>query len=312
MDKLSFVIPCYNSESSLGIVVDEILLTMQNLRTYDYEIILVNDDSIDNTMGIIKKICKQNTKVIGLNLSKNFRQPSAMLAGYSVASGDYVIHSDDDGQTPIDQLPELLNKLNEGFDMVCAKYDIKQNSFVQNLGTRINNLMAYYLIEKPKDLHFSNFWICKRFIIEEIIKSENPYPYLTGMILGVTRNIGTAAAIQRKRLTGKTNYTFSKMVSLWLNGFTAFSIKPLRIASLLGLIISLLSFAFMLSIILNKINHPNIPLGYSSIMCAIAFIGGLVMIMLGLIGEYIGRIYININKKPQFVIKEYLNYNNLQ
>jgi undecaprenyl-phosphate 4-deoxy-4-formamido-L-arabinose transferase len=293
-------------------VVDEILLTMQNLRTYDYEIILVNDDSIDNTMGIIKKICKQNTKVIGLNLSKNFRQPSAMLAGYSVASGDYVIHSDDDGQTPIDQLPELLNKLNEGFDMVCAKYDIKQNSFVQNLGTRINNLMAYYLIEKPKDLHFSNFWICKRFIIEEIIKSENPYPYLTGMILGVTRNIGTAAAIQRKRLTGKTNYTFSKMVSLWLNGFTAFSIKPLRIASLLGLIISLLSFAFMLSIILNKINHPNIPLGYSSIMCAIAFIGGLVMIMLGLIGEYIGRIYININKKPQFVIKEYLNYNNLQ
>ena len=133
MDKLSFVIPCYNSESSLGIVVDEILLTMQNLRTYDYEIILVNDDSIDNTMGIIKKICKQNTKVIGLNLSKNFRQPSAMLAGYSVASGEYVIHSDDDGQTPIDQLPEFLNKLNEGFDMVCAKYDIKQNSFVQNL-----------------------------------------------------------------------------------------------------------------------------------------------------------------------------------
>ncbi len=283
---------------------------MQYLNQYDYEIILVNDCSLDNTMDEIKSLCSNNPQIIGLNLSKNFRQPSAMLAGYSVATGDYVIHSDDDGQTPIDQLPALLEKIQEGYDMVCAKYVVKRNSFVQNLGTKINNLMAYYLIDKPKDLHFSNFWVCKRFIINEMLKSENPYPYLAGMILGVTRNIGTAPAIQRERITGKTNYTFSKMVSLWLNGFTAFSIKPLRIASIVGFVISFLSFAFIISIFINKMNHPNIPLGYSSIMSAIAFVGGLIMIMLGLIGEYIGRIYININKKPQFVVKEYINYNN--
>lgn len=293
---------------SLQIVVDEILSTMQYLNQYDYEIILVNDCSLDNTMEKIKSLCSNNPQIIGLNLSKNFRQPSAMLAGYSVATGDYVIHSDDDGQTPIDQLPALLEKIQEGFDMVCAKYDSKKNSLIQNLGTKLNNIMAYYLIDKPKDLHFSNFWICRRFVIDEMLKVKNPHPYLTGIILSVTKNIGEAPAIHRKRLIGKTNYTFSKMVSLWLNGFTAFSVKPLRIASILGFFISMLSFTFIIFTIINKMNYPSVPLGYSSIMVTITFIGGLLMMMLGLIGEYIGRIYININNKPQFVIKEYINH----
>lgn len=305
--KLSFVIPCYNSENTVKTVVEEIIETVNKLQGYDYEIILVNDYSKDKTLQVIRDICLQNKKVIGINLSMNFGQHSAMQAGYSFVSGDYVIHSDDDGQTPINELPKLLQKFEEGFDMVCAKYQVKHNSIIQNIGTKLNNMMAYYLIDKPKNVHFSNFWICKSFIVKESIKSKNPYPYLAGIFLGITKNIAMVPAIHRERISGKTNYSFKKMISLWLNGFTAFSIKPLRIASLIGFTTAMFGFIYIIILIINKIYYPEIPIGYSSIMSALLFIGGMIMMMLGLIGEYIGRVYINLNNKPQFVIKETLN-----
>jgi polyisoprenyl-phosphate glycosyltransferase len=307
MKKLSVVIPCFNSEYTLKRVVDETIQVIEKIEIYDFEIILVNDGSKDNTFAIISSLCNYSNRIIGINLSQNFGQHSAMMAGHSISSGNIIVHSDDDGQTPIDELPKLLDKLDEGYDMVCAKYDIKQNSYFQNIGTKINKLMAYYLIGKPKHVHFSNLWICKSFIVKEAIKCKNPYPYLAGIYLGVTKNIAMVPATHRKRLVGKTTYSLKKMISLWLNGFTAFSITPLRIASLLGFIIAIIGFIYMIVLIINKIQNPIIPVGYSSVMSTIIFIGGMIMMMLGMIGEYIGRIYININNKPQFVIKEVVN-----
>lgn len=307
MKKISFVIPCYNSELSLETVVKEIKGVISTRKEYDYEIILVNDCSSDNTIQVIKKLCSDDKKMKGINLSRNFGQPSATLAGLSIVEGDIVAYSDDDGQTPINELFKLIDKLEEGFDIVFGKFKEKKNSLLQNIGSKLNDIMASYLIGKPRNLHFGNFWVCKKYIATESIPCKNPYPYLGGIFLNITKNMTCVPTHHRKRLVGKTTYTFKKMVSLWLNGFTAFSVKPLRIASTIGLITALMGFIFMVNIIANKILHPLIPLGYSSIMSVLLFIGGLIMIMLGLIGEYVGRIYMNINNNPQYIIKEFIN-----
>lgn len=309
--KLSFVIPCYNSEKTIKTVVDEIV-SQSELLSHDFEIILVNDFSKDGTLTVIKDLCAQNRRIIGLNLSQNFGQPSATMAGFSIASGDLIVYSDDDGQTPIDEVGKLIQKIEDGYDVVFAEFSEKKNSLFQNLGTHLNNMMASYLMSKPKDIrNMGNFWACKRYVINEILKCKNPYPYLIGIVLGITKNMASVPTNHRVRISGKSNYTLSKMISLWLNGFTAFSIKPLRLASLLGFITALIGFMYIVVLIINKLNYPEIPLGYSSIMSAIIFIGGMIMMMLGLIGEYVGRIYININNKPQFIIRDSYNCDSL-
>ena len=308
MIKLSVVIPCYNSMEIIKIVVDSTIQEIKKLKkNYDYEMILVDDGSTDQTLAIIKSLCEKNEKIKGINLSQNFGQASAMLAGYSISTGEVVVHSDDDGQTPIDELHKLLKKLEEGYDMVFAQFDVKKNSFIQNIGTKINNLMASYLINKPKGLHMGNFWVCQSFVAKEAVKCKNPYPYLAGIFLQITKNIGAVPTSHNKRIKGKTNYTFKKMISLWLNGFTAFSIKPLRIASILGLLTSIAGFSYLIFIIVKRLQNPEFYTGYTLLAASFFFIGGMIMLLLGLIGEYIGRIYMNINNKPQYAIRDSFN-----
>ncbi len=302
--KISIVIPCYKSTKSLPSVVFEIIKTFRSREIVDYEIILVNDGSSDDTYSTIKELSSKNDKIKGISLAKNFGQASAMIAGYHHVTGDYVVHIDDDGQSPVNNLWKLVDKLEEGFDLVFSQYSKKKNSLMQKIGTGINNWMASYLIDKPKDLYFGNFWICRKFVINEVIKCKNPYPYIAGFFLKTTFNMTGLKMEQRERMHGKTNYTFKKMLSLWLNGFTAFSIKPLRIATGFGFICSITGFIAMTYTIILKIQYPEIPAGYSSVIATILFIGGMLMFMLGMIGEYVGRIYLNINQIPQFVIRE--------
>ena len=302
--KISFVIPCYNSTQSLPIVVCEIIDILQARKHKEYEIILVNDGSPDDTYSAISNLTSENIKIKGISLAKNFGQAAAMIAGYHFATGDYVVHVDDDGQSPVNNLWKLVDKIEEGFDIVFAQYSRKKNSLLQKLGGNINNWMAFYLIDKPREMYFGNFWICKKFVIDEVIKCKNPYPYIAGFFLKTTLNISVVEMEQRKRHFGNTNYTFKKMLSLWLNGFTAFSIKPLRLASCFGFICSVAGFVAMSYTIIQKIQNPEIPAGYSSVISTILFIGGMLMFMLGMIGEYVGRIYININQIPQYVIRD--------
>lgn len=305
--KLSVVIPCYCSEKSLPDVVSETISVIESRSGVEYEIILVNDGSSDNTFEVIRDLSK-NSHVKGINLARNFGQANAMMAGFACATGDIVIHSDDDGQTPIDSLWLLIDKLEEGYDAVFAKFKQKKNSAFQNFGTYLNNLMANILIGKPKHLHFGNFWVCRGFVIKEVTKCENPYPYIGGLFVKTTLNFGYVETDHRERTYGKSNYTFSKMLSLWLNGFTAFSVKPLRVASFMGIVCAFGGFSFSVYTIIQKLLNPAIPMGYSSLMASILFIGGMIMLMLGLIGEYLGRIYININRIPQYVVREKLNF----
>lgn len=308
MKKISFIIPCYGSEKTIEPVIKEIIETISEKKNYDYEIVAVNDKSPDNVWKVLIQLTQKNKKIKAISLAKNMNRPGALMAGMANSTGDYIVLMDDDGQCPMNNLWKLIEQLEKGHDIAVAKYPEKKQSKFKNIGSKINKLMTEIIIGKPKDLMFTNFTIVKRFVVTEMLKYQNPYPYMTGLMLRTTSDIVNVEMEERERISGNTNFTFKKMLSLWINGFTAFSIKPLRLATFLGLCSSFIGFIFGLIIIIKKIINPEILQGYSSLASIILFIGGVIMLMLGLIGEYLGRIYISINNSPQYVIKEKLNY----
>ena len=302
---ISFVIPCYGSENTIEFVIEEIDAVMSHKPNHDYEIICVNDCSPDNVWDVLKKIIISNHRVVIADLTRNMGKHAAVMAGYSLVSGDIVVNLDDDGQCPMPNLWALLDPLSNGYDISIAKYTVKKQSWLKSFGSKINDKMAHYLLGRPNDMSVENFSAIKRFAIEEIKKYNNPYTYLEGLFHRTTSRIINVEMEQRERFSGKGNFTFSKSIKLWFNGFTAFSVKPLQIASVFGLIIALIGFISGVLIIIRKMFFiPNMQMGYPSLIVTLLFIGGILMIMLGLLGEYVGRIYISINNSPQYVIRE--------
>lgn len=302
--KLSFVIPCYRSENTIRSVVEEIRNTVILREGYPYEIILVNDNSPDNVWHVIRDLAAEDEKVKGISFAKNFGQHAALMAGYAYTHGDVVISMDDDGQSPADELFKLVDKIQEGYDVVYGAYpEIKQSKF-RIFGSWVNEKMNEILLGKPKGLKGTSYYAAKRFIIDEMLRYQNAYPYVGGLVFRSTRNIANVTVNQRNRLEGTSGYSFLKLLSLWMNGFTAFSEKPLRMASILGVFCAFTGFVYEIFVIVRKICNPDIPMGYSSIMAVLLLIGGILMLLLGIIGEYVGRIYISINNAPQYVIRE--------
>jgi len=304
--KISFVIPCYRSENTIREVVGEIITAVET-HGDDYEIIMVSDSSPDNVFSVISELCAENNKLKGVELAKNFGQHSALMAGYSFCTGDVVVSVDDDGQTPVNEVYSLIDKIDEGFDVVYGTYDVKKHSFFRNFGSRVNDKMAEMLIGKPKDIKVTSYFAAKAYIIKEITKYDKAYPYILGLIFRTTKKIGNVPVNHRSREIGSSGYTFTKLISLWMNGFTAFSVKPLRIATILGCLCAVIGFAYGIFTVINKLLNPEIIAGYSSLMAVLLFISGMIMILLGLIGEYLGRIYISINNSPQYVIRKTTN-----
>ncbi|MBE6737524.1 MAG: glycosyltransferase family 2 protein [Ruminococcaceae bacterium] len=303
---ISYVIPCYRSGDNIVKVVSEIKGVMAEHQEYDYEIILVNDCSPDNTYEILKKLCAENKMVTSIDLAKNKGQASATICGLRHAKGDYIVCGDDDGQTPFDIIFSLKDKLdNEDFDVVCGKYVKRdRSSLFRKIGTKINEIMTHSIMGYPKGLYMSAYFIAKRFVIDELIKYPNPYPYITGLLFQITSKIGNVEVPQRKRLEGKSGYTFKKLLALWINGFTAFSIKPLRIATITGILFSILGFLITILLVVVKLVNPNVAIGWTSLTALMFVIGGVVLLVIGMIGEYVGRIYISLNKFPQYVVRD--------
>lgn len=301
--KLSFVIPCYGSERTIARVVEELRQIMMSLPEYSYEIIMVSDASPDNVYKVIQELCKADSEHCkGAELARNFGQHAALMAGYRMATGDYILSLDDDGQAPIESVPQMIEAL-KGADLVFGSYAHKKHNIFRNLGSKVNDWMAEFLLGKPKNLHVTSFFAMRRFIKDEILKYDNAFPYLLGLLLRVTKSIVNVPVNHRERTEGRSGYTLRKLLRLWINGFTAFSVVPLRIATLCGFLCAVLGALGGIWCIVNKILHPDAPLGYSSMMTTIMFVGGMIMLMLGMIGEYIGRTYICINKAPQYVIR---------
>lgn len=308
MSKLvSFVIPCYRSAETIGKVVAEIDETMGKMPDHTYEMVLVNDSSPDDTFEVIRGLCAGRPDICGVNLARNFGQHAALMAGFRYTHGDVVVCLDDDGQTPAEEAGKLLDKIEEGYDVVYAKYTHKQHSGFRNFGSKINELMTRVMLGKPKELYLSSYFAAKRFVIDEILRYTNPYPYVIGLVLRTTKKIANVEVSHREREVGVSGYTLGKLFGLWFNGFTAFSIKPLRIATAMGCVTAFGGFAYGIYTVIKKFINPAVPVGFSAMMAAIVFLGGMIMLMLGLIGEYLGRIYISLNNSPQYVIRECIN-----
>ena len=311
MKKISFVIPCYRSQATLGKVVAEIDGKLGEMREYEYEIILVNDCSPDGTLETVRELCREkaagNGMRRGISFAKNFGQHAALMAGLRATTGDYVVCLDDDGQTPANEVDKLIAKLEEGYDELYAKYETKHHSTFRNMGSKVNELMTRVMLEKPKELFISSYFGVRRFVVEDMIRYENSYPYVIGLVLRATKNITNVVVTHRDREEGSSGYTLKKLLGLWFNGFTAFSVKPLRIATTLGSISAALGFIYGIYTVIKKLINPDVPMGFSSMMAAVVFFGGMIMVMLGMIGEYVGRIYISLNNSPQYVIREQIN-----
>lgn len=306
---LSFVIPCYRSAKTLEKVVADIESQINAHPDYSSEIILVNDGSPDNTFEVIESLTKKYNNVVGIDIAKNQGQQNALMAGFRASRGDIILASDDDGQTPVEISFQLIDKLiKEDYDVVCAKYgDRGKRTLFRRLGTWADRKMVKVFLEKPDDISTSVFFAARRFVIDEITRYENPYPYWTGLLLRTTHNIGNVEVTQKDRLAGSSGYNLRKLLGLWINGCTTFSIKPLRFATLTGIIIALIGFVTIIVIAVQKFVNPNMMSGWTSMIATMLLIGGLIMMMLGVIGEYIGRIYLSLNGSPQYVIRRIID-----
>lgn len=305
MKKVSFVIPCYRSAKTLPMVIAEIQKAMKEQSSqYPFEIILVNDSSPDNTYDVICSLAENNDNIIGLDLAKNFGQHGALMAGYHSATGDVIVSLDDDGQTPADEVGKLLEKMEQGYDVVYAAYAQKQHSGFRNWGSRVNSLMTEIMLDKPKELYITSYFAMRSYVKDEMLRYNQCFPYVEGLVLRTTKHICNVEVKHRAREEGKSGYTLSKLLGLWLNGFTSFSVKPLRIATIFGVVTAGGGFLYLLYILWAYFQNRTTIMGWSSTMAVMLILGGAILLVLGLIGEYVGRIFMCTNAAPQFVVRQ--------
>lgn len=309
METISFVIPCYRSEHTIRDVVTEIQSIMAQQKEYGYEIVLVNDGSPDNVWSVIRDLCG-DVRIKGITFSKNFGQASAVMAGFAASTGDFVFSLDDDGQSPVDSVMEMMDEIKKGdYDVVYGITTEVQFGLYRRLGSKLNGWMAKVMFDRPTDKRIVNISVVRRYVIDEMLRYEYPYPYISGLVHRTTRRIGYVPVKHRARQSGTSGYSFKKLVAVWMNGFTSFSIKPLRLASYMGFATAAVGLAGCIITIVSKLLRPEIAVGWSSIICVVLIMGGINLVVLGLIGEYLGRIYMSQNKTPQYVIRESINVN---
>lgn len=307
-EKVSIVIGVYNSEKTVGAVIDEIHSVFRKDGRFEYEIILVDDFSPDNVYDLLKEKAKSDKRLKVLHLAKNSGQTNAVIEGYRYAKGSYIVEMDDDFQMPAAGIISMLDKLIDGnYDVVFAKYPEQKESAFRRFGSRINNKMTEIMLGRPKDIRVNSFLVMRRFVAEAITKYTNNYPYLYGMIFAITKNVGNVLVEHRPRTNGRSNYTFKKLLGLWLDGFLNFSVEPLRIATRLGSLITIIGFLAIVVLFIERITGPTQAMGWTSIMITIIFFAGVQLLGIGLLGEYLGRLFISDNGLPRTTIKETIN-----
>lgn len=302
--EISVIIPCYNSEKSIRMVVDDVVNTLGKEKT---QIILVNDCSKDNVWHEITLLCEQNKNIIGLSLSRNFGQQSARMAALEYVEGEYIIFMDDDGQHKASDAIRMIDKLKTGYDIVYAYFKKKKESGFRVWGSAINRKMTDWVMNTPKDVHTSSFFVTRRYVIDKLKDYQNPTPYTFGYFLQITRNVTDLEVEHHERISGRSGYTIKKLLRLWMDGFTGFSVLPLRISSFIGMLMAGVGFISGIVLVIKKLINPSVIHGYTSTISVNLFCSGMILLMLGMLGEYVGRIFMSLNNLPQFVIRDRIN-----
>jgi undecaprenyl-phosphate 4-deoxy-4-formamido-L-arabinose transferase len=303
MLRISIVVPVYKSAACLSELARRVRAEI-GPRFDDYELILVNDASPDESWEVIVRLAKEYAFVTGVNLRKNVGQDSAIMAGIHVAAGDVIVIMDDDLQHSPSDISALHDATTEGFDVVYANFEHKKQALWKNLGSWFNDKCANFVLGKPKNVYMSPFKAIRREVADEIAKYQGPYPYIDGLIFTVTSNITQVPVSHHPRFAGQGNYNLLRSVMVWLKLSTGFSIIPLRMATFLGGVMSLASFALALYFVIEALVMEREPSGWPSVIVAILFIGGIQLIGIGTAGEYIGRIFITQSQRPQFTVRQ--------
>ncbi|MBR5420272.1 MAG: glycosyltransferase family 2 protein [Lachnospiraceae bacterium] len=303
---ISICIPCYRSVKTLPVVVEGIKKVFEN-REEEYQIVLVNDGSPDDTFGTILELCKNDSRITGVNLSKNYGQPSAKLAALRQAKGDVIVFMDDDGQHPADGIFKLVDKLKEGYDVVYADFKHKQHNIFKRFTSFLHNRIAEGMGNKPKGVKRSSFTAWSRTVVDAILEYKSPFISIGSFLMSVTSKYGNVEIEHQKRISGSSGYTLKKLFRMWLNIFISFSMVPLRVATWLGFLFSGCSFIGIIYLLIRKLTHRIRVSGYTSTMLTVLFVGGVLMVILGIMGEYLGRIYMTVSGMPQYNVREVVN-----
>lgn len=300
---LSIVVPVYRSAQILPQLVEQIHAEMCKEGLSDsFELLLVNDASPDNSWHIIRSLAAEHPFIRGISLRRNFGQHNAIMAGLNHVRGDFVVLMDDDLQHPPHAIGNMVHALAEGYDVCYTNYVNRQHALWKKLGSRFNDWVATRLLGKPKGLYLSSFKGLRKEVAQEVVKYDGPYAYVDGLILDVTRSITTIDIEHQERHEGEGNYNLSRSISLWMKMATSFSVLPLRLATYAGFALAALSLAMIVFIVVQKMLHPEFPRGWASLIATILFIGGIQTLCIGMIGEYLGRAYLKLNRKPQYVV----------
>lgn len=309
----SVIIPCYRSSATIEHVVDTTREEMVRLKKENVEFILVNDCSPDEgkTIAKLREMAKKYQDVKAIDLAMNSGQHNALMAALRHAKGDVIIGMDDDGQTHPSQLGKLFEALEQGYDLVYGYYPDKKHSWFRNLGSRFNDLTVNLMIKKPKDVRTSSYFLVRKFVRDHAIQYEGSYTYLLGLFMRCTQNIISVPIRHFEREEGESGYTIKQLIRLW-SSVIGFSVIPLRVASITGFFFAGVGILAAFAILIRKFVDPTLSMGWPSLMCAISFFFGLTFMFLGMIGEYLGRMFLGMNKEPQYVIKATYNLSESQ
>lgn len=305
MTMLSIVIPVYNAEQTIEVLCDDIVEALEPLC--GLQVVLVNDGSSDGSCAACQRVCDRHAPIVDyISLSRNFGEHNAVMAGLNYAKGDYCAIIDDDFQNPPEEVIKLLEKIKEGHDVVYTRYETKMHSSFRNLGSRLHNWMATRALGKPADLYLSSFKMLSKFIVQQAIRYTGPDPYLDAIILRITRKIAVVTVEHAPRAHGRSGYTIGKLMSLWGNMIAAFSIYPLRLISAFGAVMAMIGVGYGAWTLLSWIVPDEIirdPDSLQTLNASNWFFRGLTLLALGVIGEYVGRICMHINRDPQFIVR---------
>ena len=300
---VSIVIPCYNSEHTIGKVVELAIEEFEKLKDYECEFVLVNDYSRDGTWNAIHALAEKHSNVKGINLAKNFGQHNAIMAAMNYTEGDLIIGMDDDMQNHPSQIPLFLDKIREGYDIVFGVFKQRKFSAFKNLTGAVSRFLLWHLLDRPKDIQMSSFWCCRRYVRDEIIKYDGYNIFLQVLFFRTTHNSANIEIEHFEREVGTSNYNFRKGLNLFLSCLN-FTVIPLRVSTFFGTLFSAAGFIGAVVVLVRKLLDPTIAIGWSSLMCAMLVLFGITFLMLGIIGEYLGKLMLNINKTPQYVIRD--------
>jgi len=265
----------------------------------------VNDGSPDNSEAVCRALTRRSDVAVSLlNLARNYGEHNAVMCGLRHARGCHVITMDDDLQNPPGEVLRLLRHAREGnYDVVYTYYAETRQSWTRQLGSRLTNRMADFLLDKPKGLYLSSFRCLSRFVADRVTAYAGPYPYVDGLIMQVTQNIGALLVEHLPRRAGRSNYNFRRLMRLWLRVAVNFSVMPLRLSLLLGAALGVAGLGASILVLIEYFLH-DLPLGYGSVMAAILVFSGAQLMMVGMLGEYVGRIYLTVSQRPQYTLRE--------